>query len=664
MTITIDLPPLTEPYRRPTWQEAVAGYLPERYRERGVVWARYLPHLIAILLLSVMSLRLRNTAFIDEALYINAGQDYLNHWRLGTPLPDHASAFSGAPMVYPVIAAALDAVGGLWLVRVFSLLLMAVTTLVIGDLTKQLYGYRAGVMAALVFAFTGTVVLLGSLATFDALCVTLIAVAMWVGVRWGSWPSAITVGLLLAAAVVVKYTGFIFVPVVLFVLLVAGRRPILRTAVAAVVSIGSVAAAYVYLADESVRRGIVFTTTGREALSPTTASALAGNLLVDIGPIAFVALIGALLLAKRFKAALFALAMVGAAALLPAAQMYMGEAVSFDKHTGYAALFLAPLAGRALQSISRGIYRFVPVFAILLLVFSFGLPRSGALGYEWVNVSPVLEVITDEPTPGLYISSATDVLKYYTRREDPSIAWETTFALYSLGPDTIRQAVLDERYQTVILRSASTGSPIQDEGQAVLLGSLLASPAYTAMDPIPARAYGDDAWLIFTLESPTAAEAAGVDAPQSSDEPVDAVRPSRPDADAERVRDASEASPPASARTPPDVEEEVGDEVAELEPTEPAEDEPPVGESPAAEPPAASSEAVETEAADSDVADQEAREQMVQRYEGLSRGDRGEQVALWQRLLQAWDDRALPGYGIDGVFGEETDLWTQRFFDN
>ena len=43
-------------------------------------------------------MRLRNTAFEDEALYVGAGHAYIDHWLNGTPLPtNYGTLFSGAP---------------------------------------------------------------------------------------------------------------------------------------------------------------------------------------------------------------------------------------------------------------------------------------------------------------------------------------------------------------------------------------------------------------------------------------------------------------------------------------------------------------------------------------------------------------------------------------
>ena len=512
-----DAPQIT--YRRPTWQEAVAGYAPQRWRHHALRFADHLPLALIVLLQVLLTLRLRNGVFIDEALYINAGQDLLHAWSTGAPIPDHASGFSGLPAAYPVLIALVDAVGGLWLARFTSLAMVVGVTILLAATTQHLFGYRAGVLAAAAFAATGPVLFLGALATFDALALLLLISALWLGSTRRGWSTALLVGVLLAAAVVVKYTAAVFVPPVLAAIVLAGMRgapatgpdepaavPATRPTaarswwrgvLAGLTAGGLLAAAYLVLADASVRQGIAFTTTARQALSPTSTGFLLTSLALDIGPILLLGLLGLTVLVTRRDRVLLGLVLLGAAALLPAAQLHLGEGVSFSKHTAYSAAFLAPLAGVGLAWLSRRTFAFGPVGLALLLVLSLGVLRSSALHREWVDVRPVAAIIEENPAPGVYISSSTDALKYYTRRAGLDIAWQTTFELYARGDDVIRHAVDTGRYQTVILRSASTTNPDQDAGQALLLEALVASDNYRAEPPLEVRDYSDDRWLIF-----------------------------------------------------------------------------------------------------------------------------------------------------------------------
>ena len=498
MTSTLDRTDLPAPgFRRPTWQEAVAGYAPRRWRTHAERHADQLPLLLILLTLALFTLRLRNGAFIDEALYINAGQDILHGWRTGAPIPDHASGFSGYPAAYPVFIALVDARGGLWLARFTSLLMVVATTVLLARTTEHLFGYRAGVLAAAAFAATGPVMFLGALATFDALTLLLLITALWLGITGTTRRSAVLAGSLLAGAVVVKYTAAAFLPAVLIAIALAGARGWSRGVLAGVTAGGLLATAYVTLADDAVRQGIAFTTTAREAMSPTSTSFLVTSLLLDIGPIIALGVLGLVVLVAQREGPLLGVVLLGAAALLPAAGLLLGEGVSFSKHTAYSAAFLAPVAGAGLAWLSRRTFAFGPVALILLLTLTVGALRAGALHREWVDVTPVVAMIEADPKPGVYISSATDVLKYYTRRADLDIAWQTTFELYARGEDVIRDAVDVGRYQMVILRSASTTNPAQDAGQELFLDALRSSDTYRAETPFAVREYSNDRWLLF-----------------------------------------------------------------------------------------------------------------------------------------------------------------------
>ena len=71
--------------------------------------------LLAVLAVqAVLSLRLvrADTAFQDEAAYLWAGHLQWAHWLHGTPLPPFPAYFSGAPVIYPPLAALADSARG------------------------------------------------------------------------------------------------------------------------------------------------------------------------------------------------------------------------------------------------------------------------------------------------------------------------------------------------------------------------------------------------------------------------------------------------------------------------------------------------------------------------------------------------------------------------
>ncbi|MBG6216776.1 hypothetical protein IWX75_001220 [Arthrobacter sp. CAN_A6] len=494
MTDTLTHP--VDAYRRPAWNEAVTQALPPKLQvESTPRWVGRAPLIALLALLSLLSLRLSNTAFIDEALYINAGHDYLTHWLTGDGVEGYGDSFSGVPFVYPVLAAVLDTLGGLLLVRGFSLLCVLTATIFVYRALADL-GYRnEGMFAATAFALTGPVVFTGALATFDALVIAMLAAAFWTGVQKG-WASAVTTGAILGLVPVMKYTGAIFIPVVLGVVFLTSPR--WRAVLAGVIAAAIPGAAWLAWSDQ-IAAGIAFTTADRIALSPHSTGELVAWLVLDIGILLLLALVGVLLLARRGRGhAVLGLGLLGGGMALPAAQLILGEGVSFDKHMAYSALFLAPLAGYALAQLSRRTWKLLPVTVLLLTALLLGVSRSDAMYNSWVSVQPVLKAIEEDSAPGIYISSATDPLKYHLR-DRPEITWETTFSLYPQGEEAIRVAVEDQRFQSVILRSASTGAPDQDAGQAVLLQALRNSAYYEVTATMPAREHTEtDMWLVFT----------------------------------------------------------------------------------------------------------------------------------------------------------------------
>lgn len=452
-----------------------------------------------------------NPVFIDESVYIRAGRAYLAHWVAGAPLPEDVGAgFSGLPVLYPVLAAGLDQLGGLTLVRGFSLACILATMFVLRSLTTQLFNHRAGMMAALMFGLTGPVLYLAQLATFDALVILLLVLALRVGMlRQEPW-SGVAMLALLTLAVCTKYTAYVFVPPILVLSLFSRyalahsaslrswwqdrRLPwgrITRSlAVAAGVG-GSVAAVYL-AADDRVRESIAFTTTQRSALSPAPRDYLAVQIPEFAWPVLFAAVLGLvwLLYSRRWSAAVWGLGLLATALLLPVAQIKLGEAVSFQKHLAYSTAFLAPLAGWGLARPWR-LAIWTPVLVwFAVLVGMWGLFRSHDL-MQYPDVRPVVANL--ELQRGVYLSSSADSLAYYTI-EEPGIQWRTTFELYSGGPEKIRAAVREQRYEAVVIHAGPTGSSIQDAGQRVLLDALERS------DYSLERLGEEQEWLVYTKE--------------------------------------------------------------------------------------------------------------------------------------------------------------------
>ena len=194
------------------------------------------PLLVVLAVQATLSLRLvwSATAFQDEALYLRAGHLEWAHWLHQAPIPGFPAYFSGAPVIYPPLAAAADSLGGLAAARLLSLCFMLGVTGLLWATTARLYGRRAALLASGLFATLAGTQFLGAFATFDAMALFLLALAAWLAVRaaapaTGGWSPSRTAllaaaGLALAAANAVTYPTVLFTPVVLAMAALAARR--------------------------------------------------------------------------------------------------------------------------------------------------------------------------------------------------------------------------------------------------------------------------------------------------------------------------------------------------------------------------------------------------------------------------------------------------------
>src|SRR5258708_16622257 len=165
-----------------------------------------------LLLQAVTSLLvLRNTAFADEALYVLAGQQIFLNWMGQTAyLEPYGLYFSGYPSFYPVIGGVLDFLGGLEAARLFSLLCILIVTVCVYFITIQFFDRKSALIAAFLFACEGSVLFLGRLATYDAFCLCLLALAVMLSLRASKAASTqmlLAVGPLLVLAVAAHEPG-------------------------------------------------------------------------------------------------------------------------------------------------------------------------------------------------------------------------------------------------------------------------------------------------------------------------------------------------------------------------------------------------------------------------------------------------------------------------
>jgi 4-amino-4-deoxy-L-arabinose transferase-like glycosyltransferase len=396
------------------------------------------PLIVVLCVQAVLSARLiwANTAFQDEGLYLWAGHLELSHLFNGTKIPAFGTYFSGAPVIYPPIAAFADSAGGLAAARLLSLLFMLGATALLWGMTARLFGRRSAVLAAALFALLGPTQLLGSLATYDAMALFLMALAAWCAVRGrynedsAGWMFLSGTALLLAN--ITTYATILYDPVVIVLAIMAARpAPGMRRALTR----GGMILVHV-----TVAIVVLAAATGSEyriGLSGTTLSRAQGvnsvlSVLMStaqwIGLLTALALVGVMLSyfgRSRFLGRPTVPVLAAAVLLAPIEQARIHTLVSLDKHLDLGAWFAAAAAGFALSRLTRSrtrVARAVVAASIcaLLAVSAYLGATQATVMANWPGSAALiakLRPLTDNS--GRFLAENPSVEEYYL----PDTSW-------------------------------------------------------------------------------------------------------------------------------------------------------------------------------------------------------------------------------------------------
>ncbi|WP_286158333.1 glycosyltransferase family 39 protein [Streptomyces sp. CB03911] len=468
--------------------------------------------LLAILgLQAALSVRLSNTAFQDEALYMYAGHAELSHLLYGTALPkDYNSYFSGSPMLYPIVAAVVENHFAMVGVRVFSLLCMLGSTALLYGFSRRLFNERVALGAAAMFAVTQSTVVLGFFATYDAPAVLLLALSIWIVVRTDRAPAAVVV---LAAPVAVlavglKYASALYLPSLVLLAVLTGirnkaRQPLLRGLLLAG---GAGGLLWAGLTFTDVLSGVQATTTARahgteKATELLRQSAEFGGLMFLTacgGAIAYAVrgrmnespLALALTGPGRKRRIMLGLLLTGTALLAPAYQIHLHTSVALYKHIGFGLLFAAPIAGIGMARLIGPHFRH-PQLGILLWVvmLSLGLSQSEWRFNTWPDSSRMVAVLRQHvDANGRYLASADNVPVYYLRDLTLQSQWTSTYGIGYVdkdgklhsADDGYRTAIADGWFDLIVLDGVAT-----PETDRVVAEAVAQSPHYRLLGRLP-----------------------------------------------------------------------------------------------------------------------------------------------------------------------------------
>jgi Dolichyl-phosphate-mannose-protein mannosyltransferase len=431
-----------------------------------------LPVVVALQVALSARLIWANTAFQDEGLYLWAGHLEWAHWLHGTQIPDYASYFSGAPVLYPPLGALANHYGGLAGARLLSLAFMLLATTLLHGITRRLFNRAAANFAAFLFAVLGATEFLGAFATYDAMALTLMALAAWLAVVSAGRGSAVRTALLLLSGAVcaladaTKYATALWTPIIigLVVLLVwrrSGRGAGMAAGVAFIVGAALPIAIGLHLGGTSYWQGIKFTTLSRQqgGASPV------GVLYTSLGWVAVVlvlAVMGAIMTSSsrrgRLDTAIASLFVV-AGLLAPLEQARIGTFTSLFKHVGYGGWFACAVAGFALAAFIQSVpaakvgRAIAASLAIAVLAMGSGILLAGSHFQGWPTATSVVSYLKPMAGDGKILAEDDPVLEYYL----PGVRWRNWQAI-NVNDDatTFRGQILTGQYAAVVFDYVDT----------------------------------------------------------------------------------------------------------------------------------------------------------------------------------------------------------------
>lgn len=462
---------------------------------------------------AILSLRLQNTAFGDEALYLYAGHMETAHLLHGAALQGtYATYFPGIPVLYPVLAAAANSIGGLAAARAVSLLAMLITTVLLYAMTRRLFNERVGLCTVVLFCVTEGTTLAGHLATNDAVSLCLLALASWIVVRTAPWRwrAYLLAAPVAALAIGTDYWALLYLPTLALLAGLAADPYLGRTALTRTLVLGAVTvelfAIGVLIGGRTYVTAAVATLATR---SPGGDQAL--HILAEAGEwgglVAALAAFGAARYAvearnernelvalpgSRRRRSALGLVLAGTALLALAEHLYQNTDNLLDTQICFGLFFAAPMAGVGLARLVGDHFRRAQIgIVVWAAALVLGLAQATQAFGSWPNSSTQVMELSRYLGPGdRYLVENDDVAIYYLMGNpdaQPDQFTSTYFMSYRnrkgqlLTGTPAYLAALQAGYFHVVIYDSSV-TPALDKSLAAALES---DPRYRLAGAVP-----------------------------------------------------------------------------------------------------------------------------------------------------------------------------------
>jgi len=417
-----------------------------------------------------------NTAFIDEATYLGAGHEMRDAWGAGGgPNLFYETYFSGAPIIYPVLASYFDSLGGLVAARELSLFFMLSATVLCYASARRLFGTQAGWLAAAIFAGMEGTQFLGALATYDSMALGLTALAAWIviraltAVRPSPHAAVYLAAPVMALANSTKYSSLAYDGAVIGIaFFLAGWRYNWREARKVVILLtlitGALVAALLAIAGRPYLAGVTSTTLTRATgtNTPQEVLLLSARWVGIVTILAALAIILAAWRAPRRARGWWTfgvvLVLVGAVLLAPLNQARIHTTISLSKHAGFGAWFGAIAGGYLLAWVVGRRWRDIWRYPVVLLML-FGLAVAGTHQaeklYRWPNSTQLVAQLKPllAGNEGSILIDQSAVPAYYFGAEVYPTRWYNTYYMKYRIPGTETFLIGKQAYAAAVANS-------------------------------------------------------------------------------------------------------------------------------------------------------------------------------------------------------------------
>jgi hypothetical protein len=353
-----------------------------------------------------------NSAYHDEALNVLMGRQLLS----GEFCPGCAQN-TGSVLIQPIFAALGDSVGGLYGARAVGVPFGLGLTAVVCFTARLLFSGTHGIVSAVLFVFTGTVLYLSKLATYDIISAFFLGLSFLLILlsekeRNGRLSSAYLFGgasaLFLSA--MTKYVAAVFIPP--FIVYTLWRHGLLKTSVFFLMPLLLFVGAYFPLAIWPAKDSLFGSSSSVLSETQVPFRTLSSWTLRWVGMPALLSAFG--MFHEEKGKIVFLLVLLSSPIIL--LHLITGAEQSVNKNVIYSIIFLTPAAalgvdhmGSIFSSKSPGTW-VKPFFvaSVLVVVWAFGIHELGWLERQYPNMKPVISFFKDKGFNGMTVTIDSD----------------------------------------------------------------------------------------------------------------------------------------------------------------------------------------------------------------------------------------------------------------